>query len=134
MRILIVEDDLTGRKFLNDYLSRYGECDAVVDGLEALDAFLLSIKDRKPYDLVCLDIMMPKVDGVTVLKAIRDLERQRKIPVEKQVKVIVATAFNDKEYVQKAIETGCDAFASKPISTGQLAEVMKKVGLVEIRG
>ena len=66
MRILIAEDDLVSRKFLFKFLSRYGECDLVVDGLEALDAFLISIKDDRHYDLICLDIMMPKVDGIKI--------------------------------------------------------------------
>ncbi|MBP2664433.1 MAG: cheY7 [Firmicutes bacterium] len=56
MRILIAEDDMVSRKFLSKFLSQYGECDLTVDGLEALDAFLLSLKDNNPYDLVCLDI------------------------------------------------------------------------------
>lgn len=92
MRILIAEDDLTSRKFLFKFLSKYGECDMVVDGLEALDAFLMSIKDEKPYDLICLDIMMPKVDGVKVLKNIRDFEIQKNIIPENRSKVIMTTA------------------------------------------
>lgn len=62
---------------MGKFLSQYGECDIVVDGMEALDAYLIAIKEEDPYDLICLDIMMPKVDGVKVLKAIRDFEVQR---------------------------------------------------------
>jgi two-component system chemotaxis response regulator CheY len=80
MKILIAEDDLTSRKFLSKFLSKYGECDIVIDGLEALDAFLISLKEKKPYDLICLDIMMPKVDGVKVLKNMKVLEAQYNIP------------------------------------------------------
>ena len=49
MRVLIAEDDLVSRKFLFKFLSQYGECDLVVDGLEALDAFLISMKENNPY-------------------------------------------------------------------------------------
>ena len=62
------------------------ECDIVVDGLEALDAFMISLKDNKPYNLICLDIMMPKVDGVKVLKNIRDMEMQKKLILIKEQK------------------------------------------------
>lgn len=55
-------------------LSKYGECDTV-DGLEAVDAFMLAQKENKPYDLVCLDIMMPKLDGV--LKSDKKLRRSK---------------------------------------------------------
>ena len=77
MRILIVEDDLASRKIMLKILSKYGECDVTVDGLEAVDAFMLAQKENKPYDLVCLDIMMPKLDGVNVLKVIRSLEDKK---------------------------------------------------------
>jgi two-component system chemotaxis response regulator CheY len=131
MRILIAEDDLISRKFLNIFLSQYGECDIVIDGLEALDAFLISLQDEKPYNLICLDIMMPKVDGVKVLKAIRDLETQKGMLPEKRAKVIMTTALAEADYVQKAFEIGCDAYAAKPIDTTKLLDVIKKLGLIK---
>jgi two-component system chemotaxis response regulator CheY len=130
MRILIAEDDAVSRKFLFKFLSRYGECDITVDGLEALDAFLLAIKDKRPYELVCLDIMMPKVDGVRVLKTIRDLEKEAGIAPEKQAKVIMITALGETSYVQRAFEIGCEAYAAKPVDTAKLANVMAKLGLI----
>ena len=131
MRILIAEDDLVSRKFLFKFLSQYGDCDLVVDGLEALDAFLISIKENNRYDLICLDIMMPKVDGVKVLKHIRDLEIQKGILPEKRSKVIMTTALAETQYVQNAFEIGCDAYAAKPIDTAKLTEVLHNLGLVE---
>ena len=131
MRILIAEDDLVSRKFLFKFLSRYGECDLTVDGLEALDAYLLSYKDNIPYDLVCLDIMMPKVDGVKVLKTIRSLEKENGITPENRVKVIMITALGETEYVQKAFEIGCEAYAAKPVDTDKLVQVMEKLGLLQ---
>jgi len=131
MRILIAEDDMVSRKFLSKFLSQYGECDLTVDGLEALDAFLLSLKDNNPYDLVCLDIMMPRVDGVKVLKTIRQLERQNGILPEEHAKVIMVTALGETNYVQQSFELGCDAYAAKPIDIDQLVKVMEKLGLVQ---
>jgi len=130
MRILIAEDDLISRKFLLKFLSQYGECDIVVDGLEALDAFLMSVKDNIPYDLICLDIMMPKVDGVKVLKSIRELEIQKGFLPEKRSKIIMTTALAEAQFVQKAFDIGCDAYAAKPIDTAKLVEVMQKLGLI----
>lgn len=129
MRILIAEDDLNSRKFLFKFLSRYGECDLVVDGLEALDAFLLALKEDKPYDLVCLDIMLPRVDGVKVLKSIRDLETNKGMLPEKRSKIIMTTALAETQMVQNAFEIGCDAYAAKPIDTDRFIEVMEKLGL-----
>lgn len=131
MKILIAEDDLTSRKFLYKFLSQYGECDMVIDGLEALDAFMIALKEENPYDLICLDIMMPKVDGVKVLKAIRDLEMQKGIKPEKRSKIIMTTALSETQFVQSAFESGCEAYAAKPIDTGKFIEVMRKLELIK---
>jgi len=127
-RILIVEDDMVSRKFLNKYMKQYGDCDMVVDGLEAIDAYLISVKESNPYDLICLDIMMPKVDGVKVLKVIRDLEDQNKIPIEKRTKIIMTTALGETQIVKTAFDIGCDAYASKPIDIQKFSEVLNKLG------
>ncbi len=130
MKTLIVEDDLASRKFMQKFLSQYGECDVVVDGLEALDAFLFALKTKQNYDLICLDVMMPKVDGIKVLKTIRDLETQKGILPHKRTKVIMITALSGTDFVQNAFEIGCEAFASKPIDTDKFTEVLLKLGLI----
>lgn len=127
MRVLIAEDDMASRRFLQKYLSKYGECDIVVDGLEALDAYMIAWKDNKPYELICLDIMMPKVDGVKVLKNIRDMEIQKNIPVDKRAKIIMTTALAETQFVQQAFEYGCNAYAAKPIDIDKLEEVLSKL-------
>lgn len=131
MRILIAEDDLISRKIILKILSQYGDCDVTVDGMEALDAYLLAIKENNPYDLICLDIMMPKIDGVRVLKAIRTIEQQKEISMMNRAKIIMLTALADKEYVTKSFEIGCEAYATKPIDTAKLVEVLQKLGLIK---
>ena len=131
MKVLIAEDDLASRRFLSKFLAQYGEVDLVVDGLEALDTYLMAIKEKAPYDLICLDVMMPKVDGVKVLKAIRDFETKQGVVSEQRVKVIMTTALAETDYVNQAFEIGCEAYAAKPIDTNKLIEVIKKLGLIE---
>lgn len=130
LRILVAEDDLASRKFLSKFLSQFGECDVVVDGMETIDAYMISMREKKPYDLICLDIMMPKIDGVKVLKTIRELETQKGMLPEKRVKVIMTTALGETALVQAAFDYGCEAYASKPIDTEKLVEVMNKLGLI----
>ncbi len=130
MKILIAEDDLASRKFLSKFLSHYGECDLVVDGLEAIDAYMMAIREKNLYDLVCLDIMMPKIDGVKVLKTIRDLEIQYGVLPEKRARIIMTTALAQAEFVNKAFEYDCDAYASKPIDIEKFKEVMGKLNLI----
>ena len=54
MKILLAEDDFVTRKFMTNFLSKYGECDVTVDGMEAVDAFMMALEDDEPYDLICL--------------------------------------------------------------------------------
>lgn len=130
MRVLVAEDDIVSRKFLCKFLSRYGECDQAVDGMEAIDAYIAAVKDQKPYDLICLDIMMPKVDGIKALKTIRDLEKQNNIPKDKRVKVIVTTALAETACVKNAFSLGCEAYAPKPIDTRKLTEILAELDLI----
>ena len=130
MKILIAEDDLVGRKILQKFLSKYGECDIATDGLEALDLFLMAQNEEKHYQLICLDIMMPKLDGIKVLKAIRDIEKQKGIDKETRAKIIMTTALNDKKTVLEAYDSGCEAYAWKPIDLDKLKEVMQSLNLI----
>lgn len=130
MKILLAEDDFVTRKFMVNFLSKYGECDVTVDGMEAVDAFMMALEDEEPYDLVCLDIMMPVMDGYQALVGIRNLEKERDIPQEKAVKVIMTTALNDESNVKMAFELGCTVYSGKPIDQERFEQAMKKLGLI----
>lgn len=130
MKILLAEDDFTTRKFMTSFLSKYGECDVTVDGMEAVDAFMMALEDDEPYDLVCLDIMMPVMDGYQALVGIRNLEKQRNVPEEKAAKVIMTTALNEERNVQKAFELGCTIYSGKPINQERFEQALKKLNLI----
>ncbi|MCI6284583.1 response regulator transcription factor [Selenomonas sp.] len=128
MKILIAEDDRISRSFFQKFMSSYGACDIAVDGMEALDLYMDAVKANAPYDLLCLDIMMPRVDGLKVLKVVRAMESQHGLA---RAKIIMMTALADVEYVDQAFDLGCDAYASKPIDTAKVEEVMKNLGLMD---
>ena len=113
MRILLAEDDFVTRKFMTNFLSKYGDCDVTVDGMEAVDAFMMAMDEDDPYDLVCLDIMMPVMDGYQALIGIRNIEKERGIPQDKAVKVIMATALNEEKNVKMAFDLGCTIYSGK---------------------
>ena len=130
MKILLAEDDFVTRKFMVNFLSKYGECDVTVDGMEAVDAFMMALEDGEPYDLICLDIMMPVMDGYQALMGIRNLEKQNNIPKEKEVKVIMTTALNEEQNVKMAFELGCTIYSGKPIDQNRFEQAMKKLNLI----
>lgn len=130
MRILIAEDDLTSRLFMNKFLSAYGKCDLAINGLEAIDFAAEAMKSGEYYDLICLDIMMPKVDGIKALKTIREIEASDLAEGEKPAKIIMTTALNDKETVEESYQYGCEAYAWKPIDVEKFNEVLKNLELI----
>ena len=113
-----------------NFLSKYGECDVTVDGMEAVDAFMMALEDDEPYDLVCLDIMMPVMDGYQALVAIRKLEKEKNISEEKAVKVIMTTALNEERNVKMAFELGCTIYSGKPINQDRFEQALKKLNLI----
>lgn len=130
MKILIVEDDFASRKMLQKYLSPYGECDVVVDGQEALDAFSLSLNEESPYDLICLDIMLPKIDGQDVLKQIRSIEKEKGIEGLDGVKIIMTTALGDTKNIMDAFKNQCEGYLQKPIERVRLIQEIRKLKLI----
>ena len=124
MKILIVEDDGVSRKYMHSLLSQYGECDIVIDGLEALDSFLLALKTNKLYDFVFLDVMLPKVDGMKVLKTMRELETQKGLMLEKRAKIILTTALSQTDFVKNAADS--DGILEKPVSAERVTELLVK--------
>ena len=132
MKCLIVEDDFTARKLLQVYLSDYGDCFIAVNGNEALDAVRQALDEGQPYDLICLDIMMPEMDGQEALKAIRQLEEERGIYGLDAAKVIMTTALSDSGSVKIAFKTGCESYIVKPIKKERLVREMAKLGLIKL--
>lgn len=130
MKILLAEDDFVTRKFMVNFLSKYGECDVTVDGMEAVDAFMMALEDEEPYDLVCLDIMMPVMDGYQALVAIRKKKKKKNISEDKAVKVIMTTALNEERNVKMAFELGCTIYSGKPINQDRFEQALKKLNLI----
>lgn len=131
MKVLIAEDDFASRKFMLRFFEKYGECDVTVDGKEAVEAFTMAIESNEPYDLICLDIMMPEMDGHKALKMIRKIEAENNVPEENKVKIVMTTALSETRQVTKAFENGCTAYAGKPINQEKLVAMLKKFDLIE---
>lgn len=130
MKILIAEDDFASRKFMLRFLTKYAEVDVTVDGQEAVSAFELALEDGEPYDLVCLDVMMPNMDGMEALETIRHMEENCGLSEENRTRVIMTTALNEVNQVDKAFHLGCEGYAVKPIDTEKFLLIMNKMGLM----
>ncbi len=131
LKILIVEDDFVGRALLTKILSAYGDVDVAVDGAEAVKAFYMITLKNRTYDLICLDVMMPEMDGQEVLKAIRDAETKHGIPPGQGAKIIMTTAMDDSQSIMQAFRQQCDGYLVKPIKKKGLLKIMDDLGLLK---
>lgn len=132
MRTLIVEDDFIARRLIKEILSSFGECDIAIDGEEAVQAFRLALDDRKPYDLITMDIMMPNMDGQMALKKIREIEKERGIEGTREVKVIMTTALDDpKTVVEAYYRGGATSYLVKPVTRQKLMEEIREMRLLD---
>jgi len=129
MKILIVEDDFTSRTMLYRLLNKSGKISIAVDGEEAVMEFTKALEEDSPFDLVCLDIMLPKKDGQSVLKEIRKIEENRGIYGLEGAKIIMITALDDSKNIIEAFRSQCEGYLSKPFSKEKLFRSIKNLGI-----
>lgn len=130
MKILIAEDDFYSRKLMMAYLAPFGDCDVAVNGVEAWEAFIDAYDAGTPYRLICLDIMMPELDGQKVLKKIRDEEDKRQISREKRAKIIMVTALDEMKAIMESYHALCDGYLMKPIDHAMVVAQLKECNVI----
>jgi two-component system, chemotaxis family, chemotaxis protein CheY len=132
VKTLIVEDDFISRRILRELLNSYGDIEIAVDGEEAVTAFRLAHDAKAPYELICMDIMMPKMDGREALRQIRQLEKELEVPPNLEVKIIMTTALDDPKTVFDSFyQDGATAYLVKPISKQKLIRELRALGLLQ---
>ncbi len=122
--ILLVEDNpddqsLTLRAFKKNNISN--KVIIVGDGAEALD--YLRSEERELPALVLLDLKLPKVDGLEVLRRVRGEPRTRLLPV------VVLTTSKEEQDLLRSYDLGANSYVRKPVDFGQFAEAIRQLGL-----
>ena len=116
-RVLVVDDEAPLRELIVVTLGEAFECTEAADGEEAL-----AMVTAEPPDLVFLDVMLPGMSGIDVLRAMRAN------PDLSDVAVVVVSAWQGPQDVAAALESGADGFLEKPFRVDELASVAR--GLV----
>lgn len=129
MRALVIEDDYVSGKVIKKMLSVYGECDVASSGEKGLAMFFEAVESGKKYDVICLDIMMPEMDGHEVLKRLRTGEEERDIT--DPVKVIMTSALGDFNNIKEAYKEQCEDYIVKPIEKYKIEAALKKLELID---
>jgi len=131
MKILIVEDEVSSGHLLKSFLSEYGECDLAKDGEKAVEVFAQAVASKNPYALVVLDVKLPGISGMEVLKTIRRTEEENGITIADGSKIIMCTALSDNKSVLEAFREQCEIYLVKPIEKAKLVESMRKLSLIQ---
>ena len=130
MKTLIAEDDFTSRLLLQELLKGFGPCHIAANGTEAVKATWAALEAGEPYDLICLDIMMPEMDGRAALAEIRQQEESLQIPSSKGSKIVMTTALDDCKNVFAAFYQLCDGYLFKPIEKAKFLQELHTLGLI----
>ena len=131
LRILVVEDDGPSREVLKEYASEHGDCDAVDNGAKAVEAFKDALDNGRPYNLICLDIMMPEMDGHAALRAIRQIEKDRGISRVDSVRIFMTSAKDRSSDMIQSFKEGCESYIIKPVAEEKLIAEMRKMNLIK---
>jgi two-component system chemotaxis response regulator CheY len=130
VKTLIVEDEFTSRALLRELLKRFGAPKVAMNGREGVEAVRAALEAGTPFDLICLDIVMPEMDGQEALRQIRMLETEAGIDPAKRAKVFMTTALADRDTVVESIQSQCDYFLVKPIDGRALFGELRRFGLI----
>ena len=128
MKALIADDDDGARIILENMLSALFECDLVTNGEEAVKAFVIATTDGAPYDLICLDIMMPLMTGQEALDEIRTKEED--LGIEPTL-VIMISALDTPGDITESFCRGGDDYLIKPIVKEELLEKLYQNSLLQ---
>jgi two-component system chemotaxis response regulator CheY len=109
------------------YLRDYCHCDVAISGDEAITAFQLAWIEKDPYDVIYLDIVIPRSNGFEVLDYIRNYEKENDCP--HKAKIIMVSALDDQNQIVNAYRNECDSYMVKPISMKKLKEVSEQAGV-----
>ena len=116
-KILVVDDDILVLEALEELLTASGYVVRVAArGQEALE-----ILDKEHFDLLILDVVMPKMTGFDVCKEVRERDDEMS-----KVKIIMLTAKTEEKDSKIEEKYGCDLYLTKPIDPGRLKELIRE--------
>lgn len=131
MKALIAEDDFINRRVMQLFLAGYGKCDVADNGRSALAMYQDAHRNHKPYSLVCMDSTLPEMDGLALLRQIRDFERSEGLLGREGARIVFISGDTSKETILEAYRNQCDGFMLKPFRKRELVHFLHEQGLIK---
>lgn len=128
MKMLIVDDQMTTRMLLRCMLETYGEVVEAQAGREAVAMFTTELAGEQPFDLVCVDLGLPDIDGNAVLEQLRAAEVQQRVATP--ATIVMVTGNVSDEARDAALERSADAYLTKPVSYEAMFALLGRIGVV----
>ena len=134
LKMLLVEDDFGSRLLLHTFLSRWGECHIAVNGREAVDAFRTAAESGQQYDVICMDIVMPEMNGREAVRQIRAIEERKGVLPNRGARILMVSCVDDISEVGRCFGELCDAYITKPVDLSMLkAQLSALLSLIDLR-
>lgn len=130
MRALIVDKEQESVALLWAHLTGLGDLTVVNDGEAAFNAFCAAVDNGQPFDLVCLDTNLPRIDGIDLLAGLRQYEESKGIVAEAGAKILVTTQTCSVDNYYAASSAGCTSFLCKPLEWAKIARELTRLGIL----
>jgi CheY-like chemotaxis protein len=129
MKVLVVDDSAVDRLFLSVFLEEIADTDFAKNGEEALAHIERAISNGGNYDLICLDFIMPEMDGPRTLTSIRGLEAASSVQPSK---IFMITSCSSPDEMIEVITAGdCDDYIVKPVISEAFFKLLGKHNLLQ---
>jgi two-component system chemotaxis response regulator CheY len=130
-RYLIVDDDEMSRIMLHDFLSENAPCHCAANGKEGLELFEKAVSEGSPYTLLCVDLIMPEMNGLALIRKVRELEKTNPIFNDFRTKIFVISASDSTwDKADLLLDNLCDDYIVKPFNRSALMANLYKNDLV----
>ncbi len=125
MNILVVDDDFVCRTMMHKVCEQLGQCRSVDGGQAAVAAFASALDAGSPFDVITLDKSLPDLDGIEVLRRIREEEERRCLSQERKVKIVMVTGSLEQEDHESCLAAGCDSYLVKPFRRKVITQLLE---------
>lgn len=131
MKCLIVEDNEFSREALRLFLAPHAEMELATDGQEGVELFERALAGGHGFDLMLLDVVMPKMDGQQALRLMRQAEKEKGVAAQQKAVIIMTTALTSAEQMEQALWDGdCTDYLVKPIVRADLLALLRRYHLI----